>query len=45
MDNKSVQTPGARSLGGYYPDTDSKTVEYLTLNVHGIAPAGKLYKI
>lgn len=36
-----MQTPGTRSLGGYWGDTDSRDVEDVTLKVHGISPAGK----
>jgi len=41
MDNKSIQNPGTRSLGGYWGDVDLKDVEDLTLKVHGISPVGK----
>lgn len=45
MDNRSIQTPGGRSLGGgYWGDTDSRDVEDLTLKVHGISPVGMLNK-
>jgi len=41
LDSRSTQTPGTRSLGGYWGDTDSKDVEELTLKVHGISHVGK----
>ncbi|XP_050530001.1 KICSTOR complex protein SZT2-like isoform X2 [Daktulosphaira vitifoliae] len=36
----SIQTPGTRSLGGYWGEADSKEIEDLTLKVYGISPVG-----
>lgn len=43
MDSRATQTPGTRSMGGYWGDTDLKDVEDLTLKVHGISRVGKSY--